>query len=284
MHKLFEYILWSLITLSACPAFAASSATVKPLEIGVVPYLSARALVTSYEPMRVYLEQALGTPVKIYTAPGFKPFFLNAENGDYDLIISPAHFARLLQKEQKFKPLVRYTAGGRGLVMTALNSPLKTQQDLRGQVIAVPDQLSLATIICMSRLHDIGLKPGIDFNILEVPSFASAILSVQKGDATAAVSAPGALAQMPAEIRNSVRSIVDTGEYINLIYLAHPRLGKKLTDSLNRALLKFGNGTSEGKQFFISTGFGGFIPTTAKDMNTLDRYVADTKRLLDKTP
>lgn len=284
MHRAVKYFLPALLAFAACPAIAHENPTPRTLEIGVVPYVSARALVASYEPMRLYLETALGRPVKIYTAAGFKPFFQNAQHGDYDLVITAAHFARLLQTEHKFTPLLRYSAGARGLVMTLLDSPVKSLQNLHGKVIALPDRLSLASIVCMTHLRENGLQPGTDFQLLDVPSFASAILSVQKGDAMAAVSAPGALVQMPPELRDSVRAVVDTGEYINLVFLAHPRLGKTTAGQLSKALLKFGNDTSEGKQFFSSTGFGNFIPATAKDMDSLDRYVAETRRLLSEKP
>jgi phosphonate transport system substrate-binding protein len=283
MHRLLNLVLMFIFAISAWPASADVTTVVKTLEIGVVPYMSPRVLVASYEPMRLYLEQHLGKPVKIYTSSGFKPFLLNAQRGDYDLVISPAHFARILQTNNRFTPFLRYSSGGRGLVMTALDSPIKTPQDLRGKIIALPDQLSLASIVCMTHLGEDGLKPGTDFHLLIVPSFAAAILAVQKGDALAAVSAPGALVQMAPELRASVRPVLDTGDFINLIYLAHPRLGKTTVDKLNHALLKFGNDTSEGKQFFSSTGFGSFVPATAKEMNSLDRYVAETKRLLDES-
>ena len=284
MHKLVKYCLGLTLAMTASTLYAEDNSTLKPLKIGVVPYLSARVLVTSYEPMRLYLEQATGRPVTIYTAAGFKQFFLNTRQGDYDLVITAAHFARILQKEQKFTPLARYSAGGRGLVMTALNSPLNKLQDLRGQVIAVPNQLSLASIVCMSYLRENGLKPGTDFKVLEVPSFASAILSVQKGEASAAFSAPGALAQMAPELRESVKPLLDAGEFVSLVFMGHPRLGKKTEQLLSKVLLKFGSDSSEGKLFFTNNGFGEILPVNAKDMNSLDRYIAETKRLLDETP
>lgn len=273
-----------MIAISAWPVYAEKNSENKPLEVGIVPYISARALVASYEPMRIYLEQALGRPVKIYTAPGFKTFFLNAQKGDYDLVISAAHFARLLQKENKFTPLVHYATGGRGLIMAALNGPVKSVQHLQGKIIALPDQLSLASIVCMTYLRENGLQPGTDFQLLVVPSFASAILAVQKGNAMAAVSAPGALAQMPRELRESVNPVADTGEFVSLVFLTHPRLGNTTADHIKKALLKFGNKTSAGKQFFASTAFGEFVPTTASNMNSLDRYIAETKRLLSENP
>jgi phosphonate transport system substrate-binding protein len=283
MRKLIKCVATTLLAISAWPIFAADNSSVQPLQVGVVPYISARVLVATYEPMRLYLEQVLGRPVKIYTATGFRQFFINAKNGDYDLIITSGHLARLLQKEYQFTPLLRYSTGGSGLVMTALNSRLKNLQDLRGQVIALPDQLSLASIVCITYLHEKGLKAGTDFQPLEVPSFASAILSVQKGNAGAAISAPAALAQMPPELRESVQAIMNTGEFISQVLLVHPRLGKDETTHLNKALLKFGNESNEGKQFFSSTGFGSIVPVTAGDMASLDRYIAETKRLLDHT-
>ena len=284
MQTLFKYGLGLVLAMTACTIYAEDNSALKPLEIGIVPYLSARVLVTSYEPMRLYLEQTLGRPVKIYTAAGFKPFFLNTRQGDYDLVITAAHFARIVQKEQKFIPMVRYSAGGRALLVTTLASPIKTARDLRAQVIALPDKISLASIVCLTYLHENGLQSDTDFQLLEVPSFTSAILAVQNGDASAAISAKGVLLQMPQTLRESVRTIVDAGEYIPLVFLAHPRLGKKYIDLLNTTLLKFGNETSEGKQFLTSTGFGSIIPATAKDMSSLDRYIEETKRLLDKTP
>lgn len=280
MYKLFAYGILAILAMSSWSVSAAGNSAVKPLVVGVVPYISARALVATYEPMRLYLEQALDRPVKIYSAAGFRQFFLNAKRGDYDLIVTSGHLARLLQKEHQFTPLLRYSAGGSGLVMTALNSPVKNLQDLRGQVIALPDQLSLASIVCMTYLRENGLKSGTDFQPLEVPSFASAILSVQRGEAGAAISAPGALAQMPEELRESVHAIMNTGEFISQVVLVHPRLAKSEVEYLNAALLKFGNKSNEGKQFFSSTGFGAIIPATAKDMASLDRYLAETKRLL----
>jgi phosphonate transport system substrate-binding protein len=196
------------------------------------------------------------------------------------LVLSAAHFARILQKEHQHTPLVRFAAVNHASIVTALNSPIKTPHDLRGQVIAVPDKLSLSTIVVLSSLREIGLKPGTDFRLLEVPSFASAIMSVQKGDAMAAVSSPGILTQMPKELTASVRTIMDTGEYLRIIFLTHPRIEKKYAMLIKQALLKFGNETNEGKQFLISTSSGAIVPVSTKDMDSLDRFAAETKRLL----
>ena len=284
MNRLYQSVLLTFLSVMSLHVCADDTTPVKPLEVGVVPFLSSRVIITNYEPMRQYLERTLGKPVKIYTSSSFKSFFTDAQKGEFDMVVSAAHFARILQKENNFIPLVRYESGARGLVMTAVNSPIKTLEGLRGKVIAVPNQLSLASIVSMSRLREYGLNSTTDYKILDVPSFTSAILAIEKGDAIAAISAPAALTQMTKELRDSVKPILDTGEYINLIILAHPRLGKTYTQLLQNSLLKFGKDPNLGKQFIVSTGIGAIIPVSSTDMNTLDKYVADTKRLLNKTP
>jgi phosphonate transport system substrate-binding protein len=282
MFKLFVQLVLSSLALSSGSLLADTQSGA--LDIGIVPYMSARNLISSFEPMRHYLEKGLGKPVKIYTANGFKPFFQNAVKGDYDLVISAAHFARLLQKEHHYTPLVMFSPGNSALVMTGAHSPLKNVQDLRGQVIAVPEQLSLASIICMTLLRDNGLHPGIDYTLLEVPSFPSAILAVQKGNAAAAISASPVLASIPGDVRASVRTLLDAGDFNSFVFLAHPRMDSAESDLLKNILLKFGQSSNEGKLFLANTGFGNITLVTTQEMNKLDRYTTETKRLLNATP
>ena len=284
MNRLCGLLLLVLVHLPLQSAQAEAAIVEKPLEIGVVPYISARVLVGSYEPLRQYLERALGRQVKLYSANSFKLFYENARRGDYDLVITAAHFARLLQKDDQFTPLARFTAGGRGLILTTSTSTLNSIQKLRGQHIAIPDPLSLASIVCLTYLRENGLKADTDFKILEVPSFMSAILSVQQGEAQAAVTAAGALAQMPRELQESMKTLADAGEFPSLIFLAHPRLAAAKRELLKNELLKFSANSNEGKQFFGSTGFESLVPVTSSDMARLDRYSSETRRLLEATP
>lgn len=256
----------------------------KTLEVGVVPYISARKVVATYEPLRKYLEQALARPVEIYTAPGFKAFQANSVRGDFDLVITPAHFARILEKDKAYIPLTRFSAGARGLIMVPRDSRIQALADLRGRQVAVPDRLSLASILCIEYLKQNGLQPGVDFQMLEVASFNSAMQALQRGDAAAAIAAPAALAQMPEALRNAARTLVDTGEYINLVFLAHPRVGEREAERLKNKILYFGKDTSEGRRFLTYTGFGSLLPVAASDLIRLDPYVPETKRLLERMP
>ncbi len=284
MLKLISSGIFTILALTASFAQAETSTTTKPFEIGVLPYLSARSLVANYEPMRLFLEKALGKPVKIYTATGFKPFFLNAQRGDYDMVITAANFGRLLQKEHQFTPILRFSKSASSWLVTALNSPIQTLQELRGKVIAVPDPLSMAVIVSMTNIRDNGMEPDADFHLLKVGSFPSAILSVQKGEAIAAITASGAMIQMPKELSESVRVVLDAGDFMSLIILTHPRIDKNTVSLLTDALQKLSNESNRDKEFIANLGFGPLIPVTTKDMSGLDRFIPETKRILNETP
>ncbi len=285
MLKLITFALTAILSVSTVTAYAASNALpIKPLEVGIIPYLSPRVLITSYEPMRLYLENTLGRPVKIYTATNFRQFLLHAQHGDYDLVLAAAHFARILELDQQYIPVARFKSLSHTLIVSAKNSPLKTTKDLKNQVIAVPDILSLSSIVAFNHLRDAGLKLGSDFIIQEVPTFISAILSVQKGEASAAISASGIIAQMPKKLSDSVTTIIDAGVSLRIVILAHPRLGKNTTFLLKQALLKMPKDPVLGKQILSNTHADDIVAVTENDMKSLDRYIPETRRLLAHAP
>ena len=61
--------LISLMTLSVGVAAAKDT-----FVIGVAPHTSARVILEMYQPLRVYMEKALGMPVEVATAPDFDTF------------------------------------------------------------------------------------------------------------------------------------------------------------------------------------------------------------------
>lgn len=267
-----------LLVFLVRPALAGNQAPA--LTVGVAPYLSTRALLSVYRPLQTHLEGRLGGRVEVFTAADFRAFFESALAGGYDLAIMPAHLARLAERGHGFVPLVRYSSGGRGLLVTRRGTGITTPGDLRGKVVAAPDRLALGTIVVFDWLRARGLQPEQDFIVFQTPSFNSAMHALGNGEAVAAVSAPAALSQMEPSLRDSVQVVVDTGEFLNLVYLAHPRLAPETRARLKAALLAFAHDTAAGKRFFAETGFGDFVEAHPDDLRPVDAYLAETQRLL----
>jgi len=284
MFRLRKLAARGLIFAIAVLGSAGSAQAGRPLQLGVLPYLPARSLIVEHQPLRDYLQQGLGREVEVYTAPDFRTFFENTRQGRYDVVITAAHFARVAQLDQGYVPMVRYSGGARGLLVVARDSPIRRLDQLRGKTIAGPDRLALGSLVVVRWLHEHGLEEKRDYTLTTSVSFNTAILMVQHGEAAAAVTAPAALQQMPAELRDSVRILGDTGDYTNLVYLANPRLGRREIAQIKALILRFGADTRPGRAFLSMTGFGSIVPATAADMQRLDSYVPETRRLVSTSP
>ena len=94
-------ILAPLATVSAQPAGA-------PFTIGVMPNLSARVILTNYQPMRAYFERELKRPVEIFTAGDLRSFSQQTQRGDFALAVTAANLGRLAQLDAKWEPLAIY--------------------------------------------------------------------------------------------------------------------------------------------------------------------------------
>ena len=263
--------------------FSAQSlaADVKPLEVGIFPYISARALLNMYQPVRLYLEKTLHRPVQFYTAPDFKAFIEHTQRGEYDLILTAPHFARLAQTDAGYVPLLGYTKELRGVVVVAKNSPISSLYDLRGKTIALPNRLALVSITGLQLLHD-NLPPDNKLQLVTETSHSNALLSVQRGDSDAAITEMVVLSQMPAGMRNSVRILATTVPLSQVMYLGHPRLGEKYLQQIKAALLQFAASPS-GEAFLEASGYDKLQPIPEASLKSMDPYVKELKRLLEQT-
>ena len=269
----------------------AAEATVKPLEVGIIPNVSTRSLFTAYQPMRLYLEKRLARPVMLLTAPDFRTFYDRTRQGGYDLVITPPHLARLAEIESGYVPLATYQNGLDALLLVAKNSPIKAVAELRGKRIGVPDQLALAAMTGQRWLGQQGLKAGGvagsassgdggDYVLHITPPHYTAVLSVILGDTDAAIVGSGPYRLMPAELRDGVRILANVGTVINATFMAHPRLSANERTRIKEALLAFANESPEGKKFVKDNEFGGMKPLSSHDLKTMDFYTKEAKLLL----
>jgi len=270
-----------LFVLLALALPRAQAADRHALDMGIFPYLSTRALLDLYQPVRVYLTNELREPVNLFTAPSLKTYTDQTQQGIYDIVVTAPHFARLAQREAGYIPLVMYTRELLGIVVVARNSPIWTLQDLKGKRIATPNRLALVTIMGQQLLRDKGLVPAAGVTMLDVASHNNAVLAVLRGEADAAITEHVALQQMPADLRNSVRIIAQTPHLPHVMYLAHARLGPTRIAQIKAALLRF-PGTADGRVFLKESGFEGMRPVEEADLKNLDPYIQELKRLLDE--
>ncbi len=278
-----EIVSAALALMLAGSASAIASEASNRVEVGVFPYLSTRALLDVYEPVRVYLQAELNRPTHLFTATSFKAYADRTQAGEYDVVVTPPHLARLAQREAGYIPLTMYTRELRGVVVVAKASPIQTLQDLKGMRVATPNKIALVSIVGSQLLRDNGLVNDANISIHDVGSHSNAVLAVQRNEAEAAITENAALQQMPDALRNSVRVIAQTQRLPHVMFLAHPRLGQAGVARVRELLLQFAN-TTEGRAFLKGSGFEGMRPVDEADMKSIDPLIKELKRILETMP
>lgn len=269
---------WLAASLVAgAPALAGEP---QALEIGVFPAFSTRTILSTYQPLRDYLADRLKRPVVLVTAPDYRTFIARTQRGEYRVVVTAPHFARLAQVEAGYVPLVRVKRELRGIIVVRRESSIASVADLRGKTVGAPDELAIITMLGEQLLRAQGLEPGKDVDVRHYTSFNSAMLAVHSGKTSAALTAPTALAQMPVEVRDSLREIATTAAVPHVMYLAHPQVPPEEVRQLRELLMDFEKQQPAGVEFFKQTGFVGLEPPAPEQLRTLDPYVAMLKRRL----
>ncbi len=252
------------------------------LVLGVFPNLSARAIVALYQPMQAHLEKSLQQRVQTYSAPDFKAFVERTFKREYDVVVLAPHLARLAQTEAGYVPLFRYSRELHAMIVVPESSPIRTLEDLRGKTLALPDRLAIIPVLGLRLLHNRGLTDG-DFKIYSATSHSNAVLSLQRGEAQAAIIGSAPYAQLPEDLRESLRIVATSESIPNQFILASPDLPPARIAAVRKALLEFA-ASVEGRQFFERSGFNGLKPATEADLMKMETYARDVQSLMKAQP
>ena len=267
-------VAWLLLLSS--PKLAADD---QPLIVGILPTLSPRVLIGNYQPFRTYLEQNLKRPVEMVTAKNFTAFHQNTLAGNYDVVVTAAHLARLAQVEGRFVPMATYQSMNRAVLLTSRATPLKSVAQLKGSTIATLDRSALIVSQTLLWLEDKQLQLGKDFKLLETSSHNSAAYSVLSGESTLAIVSPAGVKQMPPDIQEGVQVFASLPPLPALMWLGNPRISSEVP-LLKTVLLGFSPQLPQGKQFFDKTGYQNMREITEEEMKSLDLHLPYLKQHL----
>lgn len=259
-------------------AMPAQAQADRPLELGVLPNLSARILLAQYQGVREHLARQLQRPVQVSTAPNWTAFYRRTAELEYDLVVTAANMARVAQLDAGYRPLVSYAPRIKGLIAVAKTKPLAGVDALKGQRLALSNPQSLVTLRGMQWLAEQGLRRDADFVTVATPTDDSVGNLVVRGECAAAMCSGGEFRAIPEAVRNELVVLTTFAEVPSFIVAASPRLQAAQTANAHQAWLAL-NESAEGKAFFAATGFTAMTEIAPGLLEQLDVYTADTRRL-----
>ncbi|QKT03723.1 PhnD/SsuA/transferrin family substrate-binding protein [Ectothiorhodospiraceae bacterium 2226] len=272
-------LLW--ILSAGVPLAAAPPASAAPLEVGILPYLSARGVIQTYEPLREGLQRRLGRPVIVVSAPNLATFLERTQRGDYAVVITAAHLARLAQRDAGYVPQLATEAPLGGLLVSSKARPFAAVGDLAGETVLAPDPLALVTLLGRELLEAHGLTPDRGVALRYAGNHAAAALAVTRGEAGAAIIARGALPQLPREAQQGLQVIAQTREAPQAVLLTHATLSARDAAHVRSAVLAFAHDTIEGREVFGGWECASLLAAPS-DLSALDGYVERLREAIDE--
>jgi len=270
-----------LTMLSGCVLpRAAWAQAATPLEIGVLPNISARVLLAQYQPMREYLARVTGRVVQVSTAPSWTAFHQRTLGLEYDLVVTAANLARVAQLDRGFVPLLTYAPNIKGMVVFANTRPIKSVAELKRQTLVLSNPQSLVVLRGMQWLAENGLQRDKDFKTVNTPTDDSVGNVVVRGDAIAAMVSGGEYRAIPDAIKAQLQILTTFAEVPGFVVLASPKLAGAEAHALKEHLNRFAADSDEGRAFFAASGFTAMREPAAGVMESIDAYVEATRRVL----
>ncbi len=242
------------------------------LNLGILPYFSATKLIEIHKPLVEHLRSNLGVEVSVVSAPNFKQFQERTRGGDYDLVFTAPHFARLADLESGYQRVVMSTHRGRPTFLVKKNGPIVSLKDLKGGKISLPPLKAINHHVALKALRNEGLKPGETVETIITPSHASALLAVLNGQVDVAVMGKSPWGTYEKEYSDRINVLAVSQDFPGFLVMAHPRLSNIRTKEISESLLGL-NSTPEGRAYFKNSALEGFAPIDDETMAELDPYV-----------
>ena len=271
--SIFAMVVLGLTMLA--PALAQQSTA--PLRIGVLPNVSARVILTTYQPVREYFERELKRGVDIATAPDFRSFAENTRRGDYDVIVTAANLGRVAQADSNWQPLAIYDPKIPAILVAMADNPNPSVAQLRGKSLALANPQSLVALAGLEWLGGQGLRQGADFKTVTAANDDSLGAVLRTGEAPLAIMSMGEFRAKPEAMRNTLRVVTEIAKLPGFLVMANPGLPAAELKRLKTLILAFPQ-TDEGKKFFALSGFANIREVTEPELKTLDAFNDSTRQ------
>jgi len=219
----------------------------------------------------------------VQTAPNFNIYTKRAIQGRYDLYLTAPHLAAFLESKYGHKRVVKFSNRLRGVIVVARDSAYQRLSDLRGKVVAAPDELSVSAMLGEVTFLRNQINPQTDLILKYTPSHNNALHAVALGKADAAIAGLPAfkITTAGSKLKRPLRILSKTHSIPQMMFMTPARVSKSEREKFKQVLLNITNDAT-GKAFVESVPFGHFSLITDRDMQELSDFVLILEQRLKK--
>lgn len=251
------------------------------LTLAVEPFLSARTLVTAFQPFSSFLSDKSGQKVLTVTAPNYDQYMQRLLRGEFDIAIIGPHSAQLAVDRAGYLAVLQGEGSLRAILIVSKSSQYHKPSDLKGQLIALPDHLTLTSMLGMEFFR------STDSQVINVryrynDFHNTAAMMMLNGEAAAAVIADSALLPMAPDIRNNIRILAESKPVPQMVLLMHARIPAALREKLMQATHEFMRTTDPKRNLLARVGLANGKPLEDSGRSLLAPYVDELLNRLEQ--
>lgn len=265
------------LLLAAC--ILASPARADELTLAIEPFLSARTLVGAFQPYSNYLSDKTGTKVLIITAANYDQYMQRLLHGEFDIALIGPHSALLAAQKAGYLAVMKGEGALKAILIVDKASPYQKPEDMKGQLIALPDHLTLTSMLGAEFFRP---QDGqiIDVRFKHNDYHNTAAMMMLHGEAAAAVIADSALVPMAPDIRNNIRIIAESKPVPQMVLLIHSRIAPELRARLTAATQEFMRTADPKRNLLARVGFSSGKPLAEQDIRLIAPYIDELRKRL----
>lgn len=215
--------------------------------LGIFPSLPPAKLVDTYGGLVGIFSKSLGRKVNFRTKSTFKAFKAAVLKQAYDIaLLQPIDYVEVAERAG-YRPIARGADPLSATFVVHSKSAIKSLADLSGKRIAAPPRSAAVRYLGLAKLEEFGLRPGVDFRLLSLPSHPACLQAVLIRDAEACVTTTIPIELFGGGNRASFRIVAKSRAIPHVVFVAHSRVLGSDRENLREMLLGLGR-TEEGRR------------------------------------
>jgi len=263
-NKFLVYVVLTCLLFSGQVLADTSSKKERALQLGVFPHLSADHLEESYSLLAQELSRRLGRQVEFNTQLSLDFFAKDLEAGYYDIaFLQPFDYVKA-HARNGYMVVAKQDRKLSAVLTVRPKSHIKSEQDLRGKVLALPPARTAISYLVRDWLTSRGLTPGKDITLQYESSHISCMQKAIFGFTELCGSARPVLEFLSEKLRFDFRVVAETRTIPHTLFAVHPRNSKQLREQVRKAVLNLDK-TLDGKEFLSLARFARFLEANDKE-------------------
>lgn len=220
--------------------FSSTSSMAHEYLMGVFPHLPPRDLEKVFSPMAADLGKAVKKRVMLRSSTTYEKFMQNLDQQIYDIaFVQPFDYVRIADK-YGYRPLATRKIKLSALLASKPDSPIKSIQDLRGKIIALPPKVAAVSHLMNGLLRANGMQPGKDVTLTYHRSHLSCMQQILIGEADACGTAAPALRFFQHKMNVQLKIVARSQKIPHTPFVIHPRVPAAERKIIQQRILSWG--------------------------------------------